>query len=96
VLWTFAEFFLTVMNNSQNPLNPAQRMNVFRAKQILGGKWHVGSGNNRYSNNCLCLAHHIHGVRQIHGSARRNAHGKEQQWCRAIGINPKQPSPCSQ
>ena len=53
-----------------------------------------GFGNTRNSSSCLCLAHHIHGVRKINGSARRKAHGKVQQWCRAIGINPKL-SPCS-
>ncbi len=93
VVWMFAEVFLIVMNNSQHPLNPAQPINVFRAKQIHGEKWHVGFGNNRNSSSCMCLAHHIHGVCQIHGSARGNAHGKVQQWCRAVGACLKQPLP---
>jgi hypothetical protein len=77
------------MNNSQHPLNLAQCINVFRVKQKHGGKWYIGFGNNRNSSSCMCLAHNIHGVCKINGSAGRKAHGKVQKWCRAIGINPK-------
>ena len=92
----FAEVFLTIMNNSQHPLNPTLGMNVFRAKQYMEENGMLDLVTIVTATIVCALPIIFMGYVKLMVRRVETHTARYNEWCGAIGINLKQPSPCSQ